>query len=91
MTRVFRRSNGTVNVTATFIPAPPISLAQSIQLNDVFVDEHKIDYTLDRFAGGLYIPEMDFERIHFVLVSPVADSLKRPAVLRGDPNSKPSV
>jgi hypothetical protein len=32
----------------------------SIQLNDVFVDEREIVYTVDRFSGGLYILEMDF-------------------------------
>jgi hypothetical protein len=26
----------------------------------VFVDEREIVYTVDRFAGGLYILEMDF-------------------------------
>ena len=41
-------------------PAPPLSPAKSIQLNDVFVDERAIVYTVDRFAGGLYILEMDF-------------------------------
>jgi len=46
---------------ATFIPpAPPLSPAKSIQLNDVFVDEREIVYTVDRFAGGLYVLEMDF-------------------------------
>ena len=46
---------------ATFIPpAPPMSPTKSIQLNDVFVNERKIVYTVDRFAGGLYILEMDF-------------------------------
>jgi hypothetical protein len=32
----------------------------SIQLNDVFVDEREIVYTVDRFSGGLYILEMEF-------------------------------
>jgi len=41
-------------------PGPPMSPAKSIQLNDVFVDERAIVYTVDRFAGGLYILEMDF-------------------------------
>jgi len=46
---------------ATFIPpAPPLSPAGSIQLNDVFVDERQIVYTMDRHVGGLYILEMDF-------------------------------
>jgi hypothetical protein len=41
-------------------PAPARSPAGSIQLNDVFVDERAIVYTVDRFSGGLYILEMDF-------------------------------
>jgi hypothetical protein len=46
---------------ATFVPpAPPLSACKSIQLNDVFVDERAIVYTVDRFSGGLYILEMDF-------------------------------
>ena len=32
----------------------------AIQLNDVFVDEREIVYTVDRHIGGLYILEMDF-------------------------------
>jgi hypothetical protein len=45
---------------AVFVPpAPPGSSAGSIQLNDVFVDERQIVYTVDRHAGGLYILEMD--------------------------------
>jgi len=45
----------------TFVPPPPaLSPAGSIQLNDVFVDEREIVYTVDRFKGGLYILEMDF-------------------------------
>ena len=31
----------------------------SIQINDVWVDENRLIYTVDRFAGGLYILEMD--------------------------------
>jgi hypothetical protein len=46
---------------AAFVPpAPPLSRTNSIQLNDVFVDERGIVYTVDRFSGGLYILEMDF-------------------------------
>jgi hypothetical protein len=46
---------------ATFIaPAPAMSPCKTIQMNDVFVDEREIVYTVDRFAGGLYILEMDF-------------------------------
>jgi hypothetical protein len=44
---------------AYFVPeAPPLSRAGAIQLNDVYVDEQRIVYTVDRFAGGLYILEM---------------------------------
>jgi hypothetical protein len=46
---------------ATFVPpAPAMSPVGSIQLNDCFVDERKVVYTVDRFSGGLYILEMDF-------------------------------
>ena len=46
---------------AAFVPqAPALSPAGSIQLNDCFVDERQIVYTVDRFSGGLYILEMDF-------------------------------
>jgi hypothetical protein len=46
---------------AAFVPpGPPLSKAKTIQLNDVFVDEREIVYTVDRFTGGLYILEMDF-------------------------------
>ena len=44
---------------AYFVPeAPPLSRAGAIQLNDVYVDEQRLVYTVDRFAGGLYILEM---------------------------------
>jgi hypothetical protein len=46
---------------ACFVPeAPANSPAGSIQLNDVFVDERGVVYTVDRFVGGLYVLEMDF-------------------------------
>jgi hypothetical protein len=46
---------------ATFVPAaPPLAPHGTIQLNDVFVDERAIVYTVDRHVGGLYILEMDF-------------------------------
>ena len=46
---------------ATFVPpAPRGRRAAPIQLNDVFVDERGIVYTVDRHVGGLYILEMDF-------------------------------
>jgi hypothetical protein len=41
-------------------PAPRMTKINSIQLNDVFVDEREIVYAVDRFSGGLYILEMDF-------------------------------
>jgi hypothetical protein len=45
----------------TFVPqAPSLAPRGTIQLNDVFVDERQIVYTVDRHVGGLYILEMDF-------------------------------
>jgi hypothetical protein len=45
----------------TFVPkAPPLAPRGTIQLNDVFVDERRVVYTIDRHVGGLYILEMDF-------------------------------
>jgi hypothetical protein len=41
-------------------PTPPLSPSGTIQLNDVFIDERQIVYTVDRQSGGLYILEMDF-------------------------------
>jgi hypothetical protein len=44
---------------AYFVPgAPMLSRAGAIQLNDVYVDDRRIVYTVDRFVGGLYILEM---------------------------------
>lgn len=49
-----------VEEVAYYVPgAPPLSPAGAIQLNDVYVDERRIVYTVDRFAGGLYILEMN--------------------------------
>ena len=46
---------------AHFVPdAPRGAPTGAIQLNDVFVDERGIVYTVDRHVGGLYILEMDF-------------------------------
>jgi hypothetical protein len=39
-------------------PAPKLSKAGSIQLNDVYVDDRRLVFTVDRFAGGLYVLEM---------------------------------
>jgi hypothetical protein len=47
-------------VAAFVPPAPAMSPVGAIQLNDCFVDERKVVYTVDRFSGGLYILEMDF-------------------------------
>jgi hypothetical protein len=45
----------------TFVPpAPALAPTGTIQLNDVFVDERQIVYTVDRHVGGLYILEMEF-------------------------------
>ena len=44
-----------------FVPEPPARAPSgAIQINDVFVDERQIVYTVDRHAGGLYTLEMDF-------------------------------
>jgi len=44
---------------AYFVPgAPSMSPAGAIQLNDVYVDDRRIVYTMDRYSGGLYILEM---------------------------------
>jgi hypothetical protein len=43
-------------------PAPRGAPTGAIQLNDVFVDERQIVYTVDRHAGGLYILEMQLDR-----------------------------
>jgi hypothetical protein len=45
---------------AYFVPgAPKLSPAGAIQMNDVWVDEKGLIYAVDRFAGGLYILEMN--------------------------------
>jgi hypothetical protein len=45
---------------AYFVPgAPKMSAAGAIQINDVWVDENRLVYCVDRFAGGLYILEMN--------------------------------
>jgi hypothetical protein len=44
-----------------YVPAaPPLAPKGTIQLNDVFIDERGIVYTMDRHVGGLYILEMEF-------------------------------
>ena len=49
-----------VEEIAYFVPgAPRLSPAGAVQLNDVYVDERRIVYTVDRFTGGLYILELN--------------------------------
>ena len=44
---------------AYFVPAAPaLSPAGAVQLNDVYVDDRRLVYAVDRFVGGLYILEM---------------------------------
>jgi hypothetical protein len=46
---------------AYFVPgAPPLSRVNAVQINDIFVDDRGIVYTVDRFTGGLYTLEMNF-------------------------------
>jgi hypothetical protein len=39
-------------------PAPRRSSKRAIQLNDVYVDDRGIVFTVDRMSGGLYIFEL---------------------------------
>ena len=44
---------------ASFIPDPPDgSPMKAAMINDVYVDENRLVYAVDRFAGGLYVLEM---------------------------------
>ena len=44
---------------AHYVPPPPRGSPRgAAQLNDVFVDERGVVYTVDRFTGGLYILEL---------------------------------
>jgi hypothetical protein len=44
---------------AFYVPSAPTgSKAGAIQINDVYVDENRTIYCVDRFAGGLYVLEM---------------------------------
>jgi hypothetical protein len=47
-------------VAAFVPPRPEGSRVKTVQINDVFVDENGLVYTVDRFAGGLYILETTF-------------------------------
>jgi hypothetical protein len=45
---------------AYFVPgAPKLSPKGAIQINDVYVDDRRLVYAVDRFSGGLYILEMN--------------------------------
>jgi hypothetical protein len=59
--RVYDTSNPyRVEEIAYFVPgAPKLSPAGAVQLNDVYVDERRIVYTVDRFTGGLYVLELN--------------------------------
>jgi hypothetical protein len=44
---------------AYYVPAtPPLAPTGAVQLNDVYVDDRRIVYTVDRHVGGLYVLEM---------------------------------
>jgi hypothetical protein len=43
---------------AHYVPEAPSSTQSAIQVNDVYVDENRLIYTVDRFSGGLYVMEM---------------------------------
>ncbi|HXF67419.1 MAG TPA: hypothetical protein VNK67_12080 [Burkholderiales bacterium] len=46
---------------AYFVPAAPrLSPKGSAQINDVWVDENRVVYAVDRFSGGLYVLETTF-------------------------------
>ncbi len=45
---------------AYFIPPKPEnSIVNAVQINDVYVDENRIVYAVDRHAGGLYVLELE--------------------------------
>jgi hypothetical protein len=58
--RVFDTSNPWRPVeVGHYIPEPPAgSPAGAAQMNDVYVDENRVIYAIDRHAGGLYIMEL---------------------------------
>ena len=43
---------------AYYVPEAPSADRPAIQINDVYVDENRLIYTVDRFIGGLYVMEM---------------------------------
>jgi hypothetical protein len=45
----------------SYVPATPAgSKAGSAQVNDVYVDEDRLIYAIDRFKGGLYVLELNY-------------------------------
>ncbi len=42
---------------AYFVP-PKLDSAASVGINDVYVDENRVMYVVDRIKGGLYILEL---------------------------------
>jgi hypothetical protein len=45
---------------AYYVPAAPaMAPTGAVQLNDVYVDDRRIVYTVDRHVGGLYVVELD--------------------------------
>jgi hypothetical protein len=49
-----------VEEIAYYVPGTPkLSPAGAVQLNDVYVDDRRIVYTVDRFTGGLYVLELN--------------------------------
>lgn len=49
-----------VQEVAYFVPGTPrLSPAGAVQINDVFVDDRRLVYAVDRFTGGLYILELN--------------------------------
>src|SRR3954470_12584488 len=59
--RVYDTSNPyQVEEIAYYVPgAPRLSPAGAVQLNDVYVDDRRVVYTVDRFTGGLYVLELN--------------------------------
>ena len=58
--RVYETTNPyQVEEVAYYLPATPrVAPAGAAQLNDVYFDNRRIVYTVDRFGGGLYVLEM---------------------------------
>ena len=59
--RVYDSSNPyQVQEVAYYVPPTPrLAPSGAVQLNDVYVDEQRLVYTVDRFSGGLYILELN--------------------------------